>query len=307
MKGYPVLGFYTQLMPWSCRTVDPLNRFTVTIFKRLRQATGILCQFPQCPFLRLFLVLDEIIGWAKSEHFSWKTRGRLIPRNWVSFKNWFRVKRRRSLLALSVLLCSWLLINTLKLQAASSEPIDAFFVLGGSIYREFYVAELAKQHPETPILISQGSEDPCILLIFQRQKAPIHQVWLEKCADSTFDNFYFNIPILNRWGSRKVKLITSGTHAHRAQWMAQILLGAHGIWVEPDIVDEQSASGNQEFFIKTGLDVARSLLWAVFSQVVQPKCPKLIPLAAVDIDAWNNSGFVCQEQRQLQLYWAAQL
>jgi hypothetical protein len=30
-------------------------------------------------------------------------------------------------------------------------------------------------------------------------------------------------------------------------------------------------------------------------------------LAAVDIDAWNNSGFVCQEQRQLQLYWAAQL
>jgi uncharacterized SAM-binding protein YcdF (DUF218 family) len=101
-----------------------------------------------------------------------------------------------------------------KLQTAASGPTDAFFVLGGSIRREMYVAELAKQHPETRVLISQGSEDPCILLVFQREQAPIRQVWLEKCADSTFDNFYFNIPLFNRWGVRKVKLITSTLICH---------------------------------------------------------------------------------------------
>lgn len=200
------------------------------------------------------------------------------------------------------LLGAWLIFTTITLVFASSQPVDAFFVLGGSIRRETYVAQQAKQYPQTPILISHGSPDPCIWLIFQAELAGLQNVWLENCANSTFENFYYGIPILRRWGVHKVMLITSPSHLPRAKWMAQILLGAHGIWVEPDIVEEQSASGNQEFFIKTGLDIARSLLWAVFSQVIQPKCPKLIPLAAVDIDAWNNSGFVCQEQRQLQLY-----
>src|SRR5919199_6694205 len=190
-------------------------------------------------------------------------RGRLIPRIWVSFKNRFRAKGRRllgtGLLILGILLCGWLLINSLKLQAAASEHVDAFFVLGGGIHREIYVAQLAKQHPEIRVLISQGSEDPCILLIFQREEAPIRQVWLEKCAYSTFDNFYFNIHLLHQWGVRKVKLITSTTHMRRSKLMAQILLGAHGIWVEPDIVEEQGIPGNRESVFKTGLDVTRSL------------------------------------------------
>lgn len=219
--------------------------------------------------------------------------------------NWFRGKRRRRLLCLGlfsfgILLCSWLLINTLKLQAAQSRPVDAFFVLGGSIRREIYVANLAKQHPETRVLISQGSKEPCIWLIFQREKAPIRQVWLEKCADSTFDNFYFNIPILRRWGVRKVKLITSPTHLPRAKWMAQILLGAHGIWVEPDIVEEQGIPGNRESLFKTGLDISRSLVWALLSQVIQPKCPQLTPLTAVNLEAWRNSGFKCEHQAGLE-------
>ncbi len=231
---------------------------------------------------------------------------RLIPRNWVSFQNRFRRQRQRrllglGLLSLSVLLCSLLAINTLKLRAAAAGPVDAFFVLGGSIGREMYVAELAKQYPETRILISQGSEDPCIWLIFQRKKSPIRQVWLEKCADSTFDNFYFNIPLLQRWGVRKVKLITSTTHMERSKLMAQILLGAHGIWVEPDTVEERG-TGNRESSLKTGLDVTRSLVWAVLSQVIQPKCSKLVPLSAVDIEAWRNSEFKCERQQELKLY-----
>jgi uncharacterized SAM-binding protein YcdF (DUF218 family) len=220
--------------------------------------------------------------------------------------NWFRGKRRRRLLGLGlfsfgVLLCSWLLINTLKLQAAASRPVDAFFVLGGSIRREIYVAELAKQHPETRVLISQGSEDPCILLVFQREQAPIRQVWLEKCADSTFDNFYFNIPLLHKWGVRKVKLITSITHLPRAKWMAQILLGAHGIWVEPDIIEERS-TGHPEAVVKTGIDIARSAVWAILSQFIQPECTKSLALADVDLEAWRNSDFKCERQEELNLY-----
>lgn len=206
-----------------------------------------------------------------------------------------------SLLILGILLGSWLLINALRLQVVASEPVDVFFVLGGGIDREIYVAQLAKQHPEVRVLISQGSEDPCILLIFQREQAPIRQVWLEKCADSTFDNFYFNIPILKQWGVRKVKLITSSSHLPRSQWMAQILLGAHGIWVETDIASHQGTPGNRESVLKAGLDISRSLVWAVLSQVVQPRCLKLVPLSAVDLEAWRNSGFRCERQQELKL------
>ena len=79
----------------------------------------------------------------------------------------------------------------LKLPGYRTLPSDAFLVLGGSINREIYAAQLAKVYPHTPILISHGSEEPCISLLFQRTNAPISQVWLENCAESTFDNFFF--------------------------------------------------------------------------------------------------------------------
>lgn len=220
-------------------------------------------------------------------------------------RNRFRVVRRRNLLGLglfciALLVCGWLLNNTLKLQAAASGSVDTFLVLGGSIRREIYVAELVKDYPETKVLISQGSPDPCILLIFQRKAAPMDHVWLEHCADSTFGNFYFNIPLLRWWGVRKVKLITSPTHLPRAKWMAQILLGAQGIWVEVDTVEEQGIPGNEESLIKTGLDLTRSLIWAVLSQGIEPQCSQLKPLAAVDLKTWRQSDFKCEYQGELR-------
>lgn len=216
------------------------------------------------------------------------------------YQKWWRFLQRFTI-GISLLITIWLFITTITVLFASSKPIDAFFILGGSIKREMYVAELRQKYPQIPILISSGSKDPCIWLIFQRQKAPMDKVWLEKCADSTFDNFYYSIPILQQWGVRKVKLITSTTHLPRAKWMAQILLGSHGIWVEPDIIQEKGIPGNREYAWKTGLDVTRSIFWAVISQVIKPECSNVIQLSKVNLQEWENRGFKCERQGNLKV------
>jgi uncharacterized SAM-binding protein YcdF (DUF218 family) len=201
---------------------------------------------------------------------------------------------------LGLLLIGWLLMTTIALFFAAAHPVDAFFVLGGSIRREIYVAQLAKQNPQIPILISHGSEDPCIWLIFQREVADLQDVWLENCANSTFDNFYYGLPILQHWRVHKVKLITSPTHFPRAKWMAQIIFGAHRIWVEPDTVIEKGIPANRESWFKTVLDLTRSLGWALASQIIQPKCSNVTRLVDVDMPTWEQRRYVCEHQGGLK-------
>ncbi|MGF1478811.1 MAG: YdcF family protein [Cyanophyceae cyanobacterium] len=198
------------------------------------------------------------------------------------------------------LLASIFVHSTVILWLNSSKPVDALLVLGGSIQREIHAAQLAKQYPELPIVISQGADDPCVFLIFQREQARLDKVWLERCADSTFGNFFFGIPILRRLDVHKVKVVTSATHLPRAKWLAQILLGAHGIWVEPEIVTEKGVPGNQESVLKTGLDVLRSLLWSPLSQAIYPPCSRVTQLEDVDLQAWQENGFQCERQGNIQ-------
>jgi uncharacterized SAM-binding protein YcdF (DUF218 family) len=200
---------------------------------------------------------------------------------------------------LSLVLGVWLIFTAITLVSVASRPVDALFVLGGSITREIYVAQYTNKHPSIPVLISGGSPDPCVLLIFQREAANLSNVWLEKCANSTWENFLYGITILRQWGVKKVMLITSPTHLPRAKWMAQILLGANGIWVEPKIVQEKGVPGNRESWLKTSLDVTRSLLWAVFSPMVQPQCAQVTRLVDVDLSAWKRQGFSCERQGNL--------
>ncbi len=196
-------------------------------------------------------------------------------------------------------LLGWMVVLAMRLTIATTAPVDAVFVLGGSIQREIYTAELAKRQPDLPILISSGAPDPCVWLIFQRAQAPMRQVWLEHCADSTFDNFRFGLPILQGWRSRKVKLLTSATHLPRAIWMGRILLGAHGIWVELEVVPERGVPGNQESLPKTVLDLGRSLAWAVVSQLYTQPCPSVISLSEVNMQLWQQQGFKCEHQAGL--------
>jgi uncharacterized SAM-binding protein YcdF (DUF218 family) len=219
-----------------------------------------------------------------SKHKKWK---RLIWRTIVSF--------------LIIIVLARSLDIYLQLQDNSGKPVDAFFVLGGSIGREIYVAKLARANPEIPILISQGSKEPCIWLIFQKESAPLANVWIEKCADSTFDNFVFGLPILKKWGVHKVKIITSSTHLPRAQWMSQIFLGSQGIWAEIELAKEIGIPGNNESFPKTILDVTRSFLWAAANQVIAVKCNGIIRLIDIDMQAWREKGFKCERHQDYEL------
>lgn len=230
--------------------------------------------------------------------------------NWlILIRQWlFSLIRNKFLLAgllsLCLILGIWMINNGMILQKASQGKVDALLVLGGSITREIYVAELAKQYPQTPIIISSGSKDPCIWLIFQRANAPMQNVWLEKCADSTFTNFVFSLPILQQWQADKIKLITSPTHLPRAKWLGQIMLGSHGIWVEPDIVKERGIPANREYPLKTAWDLTHSLLWSFISQFYSPKCSKLTRLSDVNLNNRLLQGFTvkqCEHQGNLKL------
>ena len=183
----------------------------------------------------------------------------------------------------------------------SRGPTNAYLVLGGSIRREMHMAQLASTFSTpSPILISAGSVDPCIRLLFEQAGAALEQVWLEHCAESTFGNFVYSVPMLERWGVHHVTLVTSGSHTRRAVILARILFGARGIWVEPLIVDEVGTPGNQETVLKTTLDIGRSLLWAIVAQVHKPTCNSVIPLAAVDLDQWRQQGFKCEHQAGIE-------
>jgi uncharacterized SAM-binding protein YcdF (DUF218 family) len=188
---------------------------------------------------------------------------------------------------------------TIKLPINAEKPVDAILVLGGSIRREIYVADLSKQYPNIPILISQGSKDPCVRFIFEQKQARLSKVWLEKCANSTFENFFFSVPILRNWRVHKVKLVTSNSHLPRAKYLGYILLESQGIAMELDIAKEWGIPGNRESRLKTTLDVTRSLIWAVFSQLISPPCSNLIPLINVDLKAWENKGFKCEKYNRL--------
>ncbi len=187
----------------------------------------------------------------------------------------------------------------LRLQSAAAGSVDAILVLGGSIKREMHVTQCARQNPDLPIVISQGSASPCVWLIFDRDRAPKQNVWLERCAYSTFTNFTFSGELLKQWDVKKVKVITSQTHLPRAKWLAQILLGAKGIAVEIETVPEEGIPGNKEFWLKTALDITRSLIWTLIEPFYSTECQQIQRLSEIDLTQWQPEDYRCEYQGQL--------
>ncbi|MEM9818352.1 MAG: YdcF family protein [Cyanobacteria bacterium P01_D01_bin.6] len=210
-------------------------------------------------------------------------------------------RRRWRWLVLLAAAMIWLSSLATQLYRHAQRSPDAVLVLGGSIRREIVVADAVAQGRDLPVLISHGAPPPCTRLVFDRVAAPIAQVWLETCAESTFDNYRYSLPTLQQWGVKHVVVVTSPTHLPRAQWLAQILLGSHGIWVEMQLVEEIGIPANTENLLKTLLDVGRSLGWAIVSQVYQPQCESVFPLTDVDLAAWIAIGFSCEHQADIQI------
>ena len=208
-------------------------------------------------------------------------------------KKWFRIG--------VLVVVSWILLNlffnlVVRLPANLEKPVDAILVLGGSIQREVEAAKLARQDFTLPIIISKGSGEPCSRMVFEQQRARTEGIWLENCAQSTFGNFFFSTSILRRWNIHKVQLITSARHLPRAGWLAKIHLGAQGIAVEVNPIQEAGIPGNHESAAKTTFDVIRSLIWSLIGQIIQPPCNQLIKLSDVDMFEWQEKGFHCERQ-----------
>ncbi|MBX9879487.1 MAG: YdcF family protein [Candidatus Obscuribacterales bacterium] len=201
-------------------------------------------------------------------------------------------KPSKILLAITCLIVIWLLWTTISLAIAATKPSQAYFVLGGNNTREIHAAELVAKHPQMLTLISGGSPDPCIWNAFQRANAPMDKVWLEKCADSTFGNMYYGLPILRSWKVSRITVIDSHSHEPRAQLLAGIIFATHGIWTDFDILDD-GFPAKPEWDIKTALDVIRACCWAVISQFYYPHCSNVTQLSQVDMNYWNEQGYHC--------------
>lgn len=220
-----------------------------------------------------------------SRHLSWKKKSRLF---------------RFILLGISGFIVISLIVNlAIRLPRNLTQSVDAILVLGGSVQREIYATQLANEYPKIPILISQGSREPCIVDLFRFSATRQSNVWLEKCANSTFQNFFFAVPILKSWGVHKVKVVTSPTHLPRAEWLAKIHLAAQGMAVEMDIVRETGIPGNNESSLKTGIDISRSLIWGILSQIIYPYCWDVTELLKVDLKNWSNQNYQCESRLRL--------
>jgi uncharacterized SAM-binding protein YcdF (DUF218 family) len=186
-----------------------------------------------------------------------------------------------------------------RLLVAASGPPEVLWVLGGSIRREMAAVQWAAAHPQQRVLISGGSKPPCVKALFDRAGVKGDRVWLEQCAQSTFGNCYWSLPILQRWGTKRVILMTSGSHQWRAGAMARLILGSHGIWVDVVTVPETGVPANQENPLKTVLDVGRAGAWAIGSQWNSPQCQQVGHLEQVNIAAWCQRAFRCEYQAGL--------
>jgi len=192
--------------------------------------------------------------------------------------------------------------NFYKAQRHSSQEIEGYLVLGGSIMREIHVAQIKKMSPEIPVIISSGSAKPCVYSIFQEQQAIMDNVWLETCANSTFTNFIYSIPLLKKWGIKKVGVITSETHLPRAEFLAKILLKSQGISIELVTIPEQKGiSANHESQIKTALDITRAIGWSVISQFISVPCPKVAYLGTIDLEQWRTKEFRCERRGNVKI------
>jgi uncharacterized SAM-binding protein YcdF (DUF218 family) len=203
-------------------------------------------------------------------------------------------------LFLVVVMASWRAVQLFQAEALTSQ---GYLVLGGVAYREQFAADEKKLHPDRTVLISGGSPDPCIYLMFQKRNASMQGVWLEHCAKNTFENFVYALPILEKLKLRKITLVTDYPQVQRAWPVAIILFMSHGIAVELHELPENGGDYKSELEI-VGL-ATMACGWALISQVYQPTCEHLTHLPDTDMKMWLQRGFECEQQTGVESHKAS--
>lgn len=137
---------------------------------------------------------------------------------------------------------------------------QAILTLGGRWQRETYTARFALAHPTLPIWISSGLTPDKVLPMFYDLGIADNRLTLDYRAVDTVTNFTTLVADLQVRHIHHIYLITSDFHMARAEAIATIVLGSHGITFTPVpvISMEPPESG-----FRIARDMIRSWLWLV--------------------------------------------
>ncbi|HEY9878861.1 MAG TPA: YdcF family protein [Leptolyngbyaceae cyanobacterium] len=172
-----------------------------------------------------------------------------------------RKGHRRFLLMLALIPLLWL--GQLQVKAFFQKP-QAILVLGGSVDREEYAAQVAQHNPNLEVWVSSGSNPEYAEWVFQEAQIPPSQVRLDYRAVDTVTNFTTVVDDLKAQGVTCVYLVTSDYHMRRASIIGQIVLGSRGITFKP--LPVPSDHPEPETLLRSVRDGARAVLWVVTGQ-----------------------------------------
>lgn len=151
----------------------------------------------------------------------------------------------------------WLGYQEMKSQL---EPYQAILVLGGSVQREQFAIEFARNKPDLPIWVSGGSPKEYARNLFAKAGVDRSRLYLDYQAVDTVTNFTTLVGEFQKRGIKKIYLITSDYHMRRAETIGQIVLGSRGIDFTPISVPSKRSP---EPYNKTIRDGGRALLWVL--------------------------------------------
>lgn len=196
--------------------------------------------------------------------------------------------------ALPLLCISPIIFHFLAALLFSFSPIDGYLLLGGTTSREAYAAALCSIYPDRTYVISGAASGPCLAKIFQDYEAPAKNVLVEACATSTFDNYFYSIPLLKAKGLKHIGLITGHGHMTRALPMGYILVCGQGMALTPCAPPgEYEENGHNESMEKTIMDTVRAVLWLLPAQYSGAQCNNVQPLSSFDPNKANTPGCAC--------------
>lgn len=139
----------------------------------------------------------------------------------------------------------------------SPEP-QAILTLGGRPAREAFTAQFARLHPELKVWVSSGLPPQDSRPLFRREGVTDDRVNLDYRALDTVTNFTTLVKDLEQQNIRHIYLITSDYHIVRAQAIATIVLGSHGITFTAVAVPSTKPPEDN---LRIARDIARSLVW----------------------------------------------